>query len=70
MGPALTSKSLTMMTPRAVGSVKELVSLFEAKRVQAEGRPFNMAGDFISAAMVSLSPIELTTGRHQRDGLW
>ena len=52
-GPAMTSKSLAMMTPGAVKSIKELVSLFEAKRLKAQGRPWAMAEDFVSSAMVS-----------------
>lgn len=52
IGPAMTSKSLSMMTPGAVKAVKELVALFEAKRIKAAGRPFATAADLVSAAMV------------------
>jgi hypothetical protein len=64
IGPAMTSKSLSMMTPGVVKSVKELVGLFEAKRVKAAGRPFSMAEDFVSSAMVRVLHICFTTNRH------
>ena len=54
MGPAVTSRSLAMMTPRAVRSVKELVRLFELKRVKANGRAWAMGDDLISMTMVGL----------------
>jgi cytochrome P450 len=55
MAPAMSAKSLEMMTPRVLSTVRELVELCEAKRLKADGRPWEIADDFVSAAMVSWS---------------
>lgn len=52
MAPALSNKSLEMMTPMVLRSAYELADLFEAKRTAADGRPWQIAEDFVSAAMV------------------
>lgn len=52
IAPALSSRSLEMMTPRVVATVKELITLFDAKRIKAQGRPWEVLEDFVSSAMV------------------
>lgn len=54
IGPAMTSKYLSMTVPRANEAIDELVELFEAKVDKAEGKAWEVEGDMIAATMVSL----------------
>jgi cytochrome P450 len=74
IGPAMTSKHLSLTTPRANEAVKNLIELFKLKADKAEGRSFVAEGDMESATMVcpfiSVYRVEADdVGRHLRDGI-
>lgn len=52
IGPAMTSKYLSLTTPRANESVRELIELFKAKAKIAGDRSFASEGDMSNSAMV------------------
>lgn len=74
IGPAMTSKHLSLTTPRANEAVKNLIDLFKLKADKAEGRSFVAEGDMESATMVcpSVSVYRVLAddiGRNLRDGV-
>jgi cytochrome P450 len=53
IGPAMTSKYLSLTTPRANEAVRELIELFAAKAKVAEGKGFQAEVDMEGGTMVS-----------------
>lgn len=75
IGPAMTSKHLSLTTPRANEAVMNLIELFKLKASKAGGRSFESEGDMTSATMVG--PVVTDTrlqaesaGCYLRDGVW
>lgn len=56
IGPAMTSKYLSMSTPKAAEAAKSLVEYWRAKINKTDGRAFTAETDLESATMVSLPP--------------
>jgi cytochrome P450 len=59
MGPAMTSKYLSQMTPLANDVAKELVDMFKAKAQVAGDRGFRPEADIEGATMVSYSTVNV-----------